>query len=267
MLEKHHRGASATRHICSPRHEGATRLVNDHLVDDRLITAKLDEAGLPGNAKPPALLRREAIGRLVVGLQFEHPLAIQRDAVRDRPPLEAADTARAERDVGAVAGRQAHEHDISDCRFERRRKADYVAVAIGQERDRKRVRHVAVRHLGRFERLKVTVHQSRKQAAPGPMQDALQLPNRHHAVSRVFIIAGVGRKLVRRVCVGAAALLPHALVDLDLLKGFDTPLPETLAPFDRLAAAQPVDDLQGQRPRHLVRTAIGEDGNADAEIR
>src|SRR5947209_6742165 len=67
--------------------------------------------------------------------------------------------------------------------------------------------------------------------------------------------------------VRAAAFFPRHPVDLNLGEGFLALLSETLAPCDRLAAAQSIDDIVSQRFRHAVRASIGEDGNPEVEIR
>src|ERR1700681_3184961 len=101
-----------------------------HFIDRGPLAAKFDDKTLQlDDEKPSALLGREAIGRLVVGLQRQAAFAIQRDTMRDRAALEVADASRAERGVGAVAGRKACKHDVLDDRLQWRRQADNVAVA------------------------------------------------------------------------------------------------------------------------------------------
>jgi hypothetical protein len=52
------------------RDERTIGLMKDHLVDDRPFAPKFDYKALQfGNAKASALLRRKAIGRLIVGLK------------------------------------------------------------------------------------------------------------------------------------------------------------------------------------------------------
>jgi hypothetical protein len=60
---------------------------------------------------------------------------------------------------------------------------------------------------------------------------------------------------------------PALLVGLHMGDEFVALLAGARAPVDRLAAAQPVDDVPGQRRRHFAWTAIGEDGNSNAEVR
>src|ERR1043166_1321389 len=67
--------------------------------------------------------------------------------------------------------------------------------------------------------------------------------------------------------VRAAAVFPGHPVDLDLREGFLAHLSETLAPCDRLAAAQSIDNEVCECFRHAVRASVGEDGNPQAEIR
>ena len=87
--------------------------MKDHFIDGRPLAAKFDDEALQlDDAKPSSLLGREAIGRLVVGLQHKAAFAIQRDTMRYRAALEVADASRAERGVGAVAGRKACKDDI-----------------------------------------------------------------------------------------------------------------------------------------------------------
>ena len=87
--------------------------MKDHFIDGRPLAAKFDDEALQlDDAKSSSLLGREAIGRLVVGLQHKPAFAIQRDAMRYRTALEVADASRAERGVGAVAGRKACKDDI-----------------------------------------------------------------------------------------------------------------------------------------------------------
>jgi hypothetical protein len=50
-------------------------------------------------------------------------------------------------------------------------------------------------------------------------------------------------------------------------KGLFPPLAEALAPVDRLAATQPIDDVPGQRSQHCARVAIGQDRDPDAKVR
>ena len=55
------------------------RLMKDHFVDDRPFAAKFDKKALQfRNAEPSALLRRKAIGWLIVGLQHKLAFGIQR---------------------------------------------------------------------------------------------------------------------------------------------------------------------------------------------
>ena len=141
--------------------------MKDHSIDDRALARKFDDETLQlDDAKPSSLLGSKTIGRLVVGLQNKAAFAIQRDAMRYRAALEVTDASRAERGVGAVAGRKACKDDIPHDRLQWRRQTDNVAVTIGQEGDGKPVRQQAVRHLGQFERLVVTVRQGREHAAP-----------------------------------------------------------------------------------------------------
>ena len=147
--------------------------MKDHFIDGRALAAKFDNEALQlDDAKPSSLLGREAIGRLVVGLQHKAAFAIQRDAMRYRAALEVADASRAESRVGAVASRKARKHDILHDWLQWRRQADNVAVAIGQEGDGKPVGQQAVRHLGQFERLVVTV----RQGANMPRHDQCSAP-------------------------------------------------------------------------------------------
>src|SRR6266702_6463940 len=120
--------------------------MKDHLVDRRRLAAKFDnEAFELDDAKPSALLGREAIGRLVIRLQRKASLTIQRDAMGDRATFVVANASRTKRGVGAVAGRKAGEDNILHRRLQWRRQADDVAVAIGQKGDGKPVRQQAVR--------------------------------------------------------------------------------------------------------------------------
>src|SRR5262245_45437245 len=111
------------------------------LIDDRSLTAKLDgKAFQLDNAELSALLRRKAIGRLVVGLQHKLPFCVQRHAMgRWAAPVDS-DAPRAEGRVGTVAGGKAREDDVLDHGLKRRRKADDVALAVGQERNSQPVR-------------------------------------------------------------------------------------------------------------------------------
>ena len=68
-------------------------------------------------------------------------------------------------------------------------------------------------------------------------------------------------------CVFCDAPSPALLVGLHMGDEFVALLAGARAPVDRLAAAQPVDDVPGQRRRHFAWTAIGEDGNSNAEVR
>jgi hypothetical protein len=82
------------------------RLMKDHFIDDRALAAKFGSETLQfDNAEPPPLQCCKAIGRLIVGLQHEVTLRIQRHSMRRRATLEAADAAFAERRVCAVARR------------------------------------------------------------------------------------------------------------------------------------------------------------------
>jgi len=138
--------------------------------------------------------------------------------------------------------------------------------AIGQEGDRKPVRQQTVRHLGQFKGLVVAVGHRREHAAPRPVQRSAPILDRHHPVGGVLILPGVGRERVRRPRVGVAGFLPRLLVGAHLRNRVLALLAKPRAPIDRLAAAQPVDQVPGQRPRHFARAAIGQDGDADAEV-
>src|SRR5438105_11720369 len=95
------------------RNEGAVRLMKDHFIDGRPLAAKFnDEALQLDDAEPSSLLGREAIGRLVIGLQHKAVFAIERNTMRYRAALEVADASRAERGIDAVAGRKACKDDI-----------------------------------------------------------------------------------------------------------------------------------------------------------
>jgi len=83
----------------------------------------------------------------------------------------------------------------------------------------------------------------------------------------MFIIAGVGRKFVRGMRVDAPRPGTHLFVCLQLGQNFVPPLALSFAPVDRIAAAQPVDDVPRQRRRYLALAAIGEDRDPDAKVR
>src|SRR5262245_2044715 len=103
--------------------------------------------------------------------------------------------------------------------------------------------------------------------APGPVQVSILLLDRHDAVSRMLIVASISRKVVCRARICVADLLPRLLVSLHLGKGLPPPLAEAPAPIDRLAAAQPIDDVPGQRSQDFARIAIGQDRDPDAKVR
>src|SRR4051794_23745193 len=106
--------------------------MKDHFIDDRAVAAKFDDEPLQlDDAEPSTLLRRKAIGRLVIGLQHELAFRIERHAMCGRATSVAADTPRAEGRVGTVASRKTREDDILDHRLERRRETDNVAFAMG----------------------------------------------------------------------------------------------------------------------------------------
>src|SRR6185369_17793508 len=99
--------------------------MEDHFIHGRSLAAKFDNEALQlDDAKPSSLLGREAIGRLVVGLQHKAAFAIQRDAMRYRAALEMADASRTERGIGTVAGRKACKDDVFHHRLQWRRQAD-----------------------------------------------------------------------------------------------------------------------------------------------
>src|SRR5262245_3462449 len=91
--------------------------------------------------------------------------------------------------------------------------------------------------------------------------------DRHQAVSRMLVIAGIGREVVRRPRLLVASLLARVLVNLHMRNGGFALLAETVAPADRLAAAQPIDDVPRQRLRHFARAAIRQNRNPDAQRR
>src|SRR5262245_5896618 len=164
------------------------------LIDDRSLTAKLDgKAFQLDNAELSTLLRRKAIGRLVVGLQYKLAFCIQRHAMGRRAALEIADAARAESRVSTVAGGKTREDDIPDHGLKRCRKADDVALAIGQEGDRQPVRQQTVWDLRQFERLIMTMPHGREHPAPRPVQGSIPLLDRHDAVCWMLVVAGILR--------------------------------------------------------------------------
>src|ERR1043166_2910151 len=117
--------------------ECAVRLMKDHFVDDGPLATEFNNEALQFDyAEPSALLRRKAIGRLVIGLQYKLPFCIQRPAMGRRAALECTDAPRAESRICTVARRKAHEHDIFDHWLKRCRETDDVPLPIGQESDR-----------------------------------------------------------------------------------------------------------------------------------
>jgi hypothetical protein len=101
--------------------ECAVRLMKDHFVDNRALATEFNNEALQfEDAEPSALLRCKVIGWLVVRIQHEMAIRIQRHPMRRRAALEIADASLAEGRVGAVAGRKAQEHDILDHRLKRR---------------------------------------------------------------------------------------------------------------------------------------------------
>ena len=78
-----------------------------------------------------------------------------------RAALEDADASFAKSRICTIAGGKTRKHDILDHRLERRRKADNIALAIGQESDGKPVGQQTVWHFRQFERLVVPVHLAR----------------------------------------------------------------------------------------------------------
>src|SRR5262249_10579857 len=82
--------------------------------------------------------------------------------------------------------------------------------------------------------------------------------DRHYAIGGILIIASVGRKFVRRARARVASLCPGVLGVPRLGQSFVSPLEASLAPIERIAAAQAIDDMPGENMRHRARTAIGE---------
>src|SRR5262245_19239267 len=83
----------------------------------------------------------------------------------------------------------------------------------------------------------------------------------------MLIVAGIGRKVMCRTRIWVTNLLPRLLISLHLGKGLFSSPAGALAPVNRLAAAQPIDDVPGQRSEHFARVAIGQDGDPDAKVR
>src|SRR5262245_37820277 len=251
-----------------PCGKSAIRLMKDQFIDDLARASKLDsEAFQLDDAKSSVVMRCKTVSRLVVGLQYKLPFCTQRHAMRRRATPENADAPRTESHVDAVTSGKAREDNVSDHGLKRCRKTDDVALAVGQEGNREPVRQQTVEVLWQFEGLIVTMRHGGDHPAPRPVQGSILLLYRHDAVGRMFIVAGIGRKIVRRAGIWVAGLFPRLLVNLHLDKGLFPLLAEALAPIDRLAAAQAIDDVPGQRSQNCARVAIGQDRDPHAKVR
>src|SRR5215831_6422061 len=80
------------------------------------------------------------------------------------------------------------------------------------------------------------------------------------------ILTRTGAQFVRWPRIHVFGLLPRVLVGAHLHKRFLAALAETLAPVDRLVAAQPVNDIPGECRRYFARATVREDRDADAKI-
>src|SRR5262245_33299648 len=182
-----------------PCGKSAIRLMKDQFIDDLARASKLDsEAFQLDDAKSSVVMRCKTVSRLVVGLQYKLPFCTQRHAMRRRATPENADAPRTESHVDAVTSGKAREDNVSDHGLKRCRKTDDVALAVGQEGNREPVRQQTVEVLWQFEGLIVTMRHGGDHPAPRPVQGSILLLYRHDAVGRMFIVAGIGRKIVRR---------------------------------------------------------------------
>ena len=89
------------------------------------------------------MLRRQAIGWLIVRLQHKPAFGIQGHTMGRRATPETADAPFVESWKGAVASRKTYEHNIVDHGLQRGRERDNVTITIGQEGDGKLVRQYA----------------------------------------------------------------------------------------------------------------------------